>query len=129
MVEPSPKPFLGEKRSATRAVIFVCFICRRHSSGVPSLSLADDFLVGDELPEILESHLQLAVLNRCFERVHPPQRGPADASSVRGKNRAMARANKLILLLVPRHRATEVRTNRSEHTKPALTVFRYIDRS
>src|SRR5260370_20980990 len=67
-------------------------------------------------------------MNRCFEPVHPPQRRLADANSVRGKSRAMARANKLILLLVSWHRATEMGTNRSEHTKPALTVFRYIDR-
>src|SRR5258708_4342824 len=92
------------------------------------LPLADDFFVGDKLPEILESHLQLAILNRRFQRIHSPQRRPADACSVQGESSAMARANKLVLFLVPWHRATQVRTDGRKNTKLALTIFRHIDR-
>src|ERR1700680_1277589 len=86
-----------------------------------------DFLVRNQLPEILESHQQLALLNRRFQGIHFPQRGPADAGSVSGERSAVARANKLLLSLVPRNRATQVRTDRGENPELALIVLRYID--
>src|SRR5260370_21863323 len=39
----------------------------------------------------------------------------------------MAGANELILFLVPRHCATQVRADGGEHTKLALLVFRNIN--
>src|ERR1700758_4835896 len=90
-------------------------------------SSAYDFLVGDQLPEILESHQQLTVLDRCCQLIHASQRGPADASSIRGKSGAMAGANKLVLLLVPRDGTAEVGTDRCEHAQLALTVFRHVN--
>src|ERR1700730_15847382 len=91
-------------------------------------SLADDFLVRDELPEILESHSELAVFNRCLQRIHSPQRGPADPISIPGDSSAMAWADKLLLFLVPRDGATEMRTDRCEYPKLPLTIFRHINR-
>ena len=112
---------MGERGSGT-----LVSMSRMHSSNVPSLT--DNFLVGHELSKILESHPQLTILNRGLQRIHSSERGPADTSSIWGESSAMARANKLMLFLVPGDRATEVRTDGCENLKLTLTIFRHIDR-
>src|SRR5260370_21245026 len=88
---------------------------------------ADDFLIRNELPEILESHLILFVLYRCLQRLHCPERWPAAASSIRCKNSAMAWTDELVLLFVPRNCATQVGADRCQNQKLPLFAFRYIN--
>src|SRR5580698_3504165 len=69
--------------------------CFRSRLSNPFFS-AYNFLVRDELPKILETHHQFAILNRCFQFVHASQRRAADTASVRGVDRAMARADEFL---------------------------------
>ena len=83
------------------------------------LALADDFLVCDELPEILEAHQQLSILFDGLQRIHSAQARAADARAIWRVNGAMARAHEFLRGADPWNGAAQVRADGGKHDQLA----------
>src|SRR5665213_249512 len=73
--------------------------------------LAQYFLVGYVLTEILEVHREFSVHDFVWERIHGARRWARHVRSIRSEDASMAWAVKLILVLAPCNGATHVRAD------------------
>src|ERR1700733_3528025 len=104
-----------------------CRDARSSVCGIISKTSADQFLLSNQLTEILKTDPENAVFDLALELIHSAERRPGDTHACTREGAAMAGTDEFVLLVYPAHSAAQMWTYRGQHFQAATSGRHDVD--